>query len=48
MRQEGSVAECGKHADLMQSGGIYADMWNRQAEYGMSKNASAQSLVSEE
>ena len=46
--QEGSVVKSGKHSDLMQDSGVYAQMWNRQAEsskQGMSANPSAQSLA---
>lgn len=44
------MVESGKHLDLMQQSGVYATMWNRQAEssrQGMSTNTSAQSLHSE-
>jgi hypothetical protein len=27
----GRVAERGRHADLLRAGGLYAEMWNRQA-----------------
>jgi hypothetical protein len=30
--QEGLIAERGTHAQLIQQGGLYAEMWTRQAE----------------
>jgi ABC-type transport system involved in Fe-S cluster assembly fused permease/ATPase subunit len=30
--KEGGIAERGKHAELLESGGLYAQMWNRQRE----------------
>jgi len=30
--QEGTIAEQGKHSELIQRGGLYAEMWQRQAE----------------
>ena len=30
--KEGGIAERGKHADLLEQGGLYAQMWNRQRE----------------
>lgn len=30
--QEGTIAEQGRHSELIQRGGLYAEMWQRQAE----------------
>ena len=30
--QEGTIAEQGRHSELVQKGGLYAEMWQRQAE----------------
>ncbi len=30
--QEGTIAEEGRHSQLIQRGGLYAEMWQRQAE----------------
>jgi len=30
--KEGGIAERGKHAELLETGGLYAQMWNRQRE----------------
>jgi len=51
--QEGRVVEVGSHSELMQlkgGSGLYAEMWNRQAEssrQGMSAAPSQQSLAQE-
>jgi ABC-type glutathione transport system ATPase component len=35
----GAVAEAGSHAELLQRGGLYAAMWQRQQEGGLSHAA---------
>lgn len=41
--QEGKVAEMGRHAELVEKGGLYAEMWARQAE-GAPDSQTASSL----
>ena len=35
----GTVAEAGSHAELLQRGGLYSAMWQRQQECGLSQAA---------
>lgn len=31
--EEGRIAERGSHRELLENGGVYAEMWKAQAEY---------------
>lgn len=35
---DGTVQECGTHEELMQQNGLYADMYNKQAQYYVAEN----------
>ena len=39
--QEGNIAEQGVHSELVQRGGLYAEMWQRQAEAAAIEEAEA-------
>ena len=39
--QEGDIVEQGVHSDLIQRGGLYAEMWQRQAEAAAIEEAEA-------
>eukprot|EP00884_Botryococcus_braunii_P001303 jgi/Botrbrau1/11173/Bobra.182_2s0026.1 len=39
--KEGRVAEMGRHAELVERGGLYAEMWARQAEAGPESRAAS-------
>ena len=40
-KQEGTIAEQGRHSELIQRGGLYAEMWQRQAEAAAIEEAGA-------
>lgn len=39
--KEGEIVERGRHADLVEQGGLYAEMWRRQLEAGTAASSSA-------
>lgn len=39
--QEGDIVEQGVHSELIQRGGLYAEMWQRQAEAAAIEEAEA-------
>jgi ATP-binding cassette subfamily B protein len=45
--QEGAIAERGTHASLIAAGGLYAEMWRRQAQAVAAAEAAAAARAAE-
>ncbi|CAL5222432.1 g4794 [Coccomyxa viridis] len=46
--QEGTIAEQGRHSELIQRDGLYAEMWQRQAEAAAIEETRTPAIAEEE